>query len=584
QFLKALYGDRLITFNLEAHYWECDLAQVKAAALTDNVVEFMAVQLQKLPVETQEMLKLAACIGNSFDLTTLAIVSEKSPVDVAANLWKALQSGLILPISETYKFFQSKDSQDTYAKKDIAVPYKFLHDRVQQAAYSLIPEDFKRKTHLKIGQLLLQNISKSEREERIFEILNQLNVGVELVVEPDQRNQLAQLNLIAGQKARTANAYAASFEYLTVGISLLASDSWIQSYDLALRLHESAAEAAYLSSNFEAMEQLVKVVLQQAKTLLDKVKIYDVRIQGYGAQNELRKALDTALEILQVLGVSFPEIPGEIDIQQTLAETMSLWTGQSPSSLIDLPEMVTPETIAAMQVLSSVILIAYQVCPELFVLGVLKQVSLSLQNGNTDLSAHAYACYGCILCSMVGEIEAGFQFGELSLTLLERLKSKDLKAKSLYVVSAIVTHWKKFIGSTLNPLLNAYTSALESGDLSHAAWAAYMYGYHSYFIGGELSELEQKMAAYSKQLDRIGQVSLMQMNDICRQATLNLMGMAENHLELRGNAYDEKIMLPLHQETNNHTLMCKYYMQKLILCYLFGDEVTALKVADLTNS
>lgn len=498
---------------------------------------------------------MAACIGNQFNLETLAIVSQQSEMKTTTTLWRALREGFILPQSEVYKFYIGQEHQVDREEVSQAVNYKFLHDRVQQAAYSLIPENQKQITHWQIGQLLLHNTSKTEREERIFEIVNQLNIGVDLITELEQRNELAQLNLIAGRKAKAANAYAASFEYLMLGIKLLAPDSWLQSYDLTLALHESAAEAAYLDNNFEVMEGLIEVVLQQTPTLLDRVKVYDVKIQGYGGQNELRQAVDTALIILKALGVTLPETPNQFDIQQALAQTKGFWAGKDPLDLIALPEMDMAEFQAAMQILSSIIPIAYQVSPELFVLGVLKQVDLSVQYGNTELSAHAYACYGCILCSMTGEIESGFQFGQLSLALLEKFKSKELKGKSLYVVSAIVTHWQELISLTLKPLLNAYNYALESGDLSHAAWAIYMYGYHSYFMGRELSELGQEMAAHSEQLRQIRQESVIQVHNICRQAVLNLMGMNDNPLELSGSAYDEQIMLQLCQEASNQTII-----------------------------
>jgi predicted ATPase len=224
QFLKSLHEDGLIEFNFEARYWQCDIARVRTLALTDDVVAFMALQLRKLPTRTQEVLKLAACIGNQFDLATLAIVDENSPVETASALWKALQEGLILPISEVYKFYQAegnsksvigngKESDKLPITYDQLPKYKFLHDRVQQAAYSLIPEEQKRSTHLKIGQLLLEKTPEADREERIFDIVNHLNVGVELITQEAQREHLARLNLVAGKKAKAATAYAAAVEY-----------------------------------------------------------------------------------------------------------------------------------------------------------------------------------------------------------------------------------------------------------------------------------------------------------------------------------------------------------------------------------
>ncbi len=221
--------------------WQFDIAQVRALAVTDDVVEFMAIQLQKLPKSTQDILKLAACIGNQFDLATLAIVHEKSQGETAADLWKALQEGLIIPITKIYKFFQDTESVEFIQNTDLAVPYRFLHDRVQQAAYFLIPEDHKKLTHLKIGQLLLRNTSEGEKEEKIFDIVNQLNIGTELIGYQNERNELAQLNLIAGRKAKASTAYFATIKYLDMGRKLLAKDSWKTSYELTLFLYVEAS-------------------------------------------------------------------------------------------------------------------------------------------------------------------------------------------------------------------------------------------------------------------------------------------------------------------------------------------------------
>ena len=219
QFLKALHEDGEIAFDRDRRYWECDIAQVNTLALTDDVVEFMALQLQKLPSETQQVLKLAACVGNQFDLATLAIVSEQSPTDAATTLWKALQEGLILPSSQIYKFFQGAEKSDT--QNTVNPKYRFLHDRVQQAAYSLIPEDQQQSTHLAIARLLRQNTPDAELEANIFEIVNHWNRAIALLVDPLEKINLAQLNLIAGNKAKAANAYEPALTYCRTGLALL---------------------------------------------------------------------------------------------------------------------------------------------------------------------------------------------------------------------------------------------------------------------------------------------------------------------------------------------------------------------------
>ncbi|WP_341739531.1 SpoIIE family protein phosphatase [Microcoleus sp. CAWBG640] len=303
----------------------------------------MATQLQKLPENTQNVLKLAACIGNQFDLTTLAIVHEKSQAETAADLWRALQESLIIPITESYKFFQDSESVEVAQGSELSVPYRFLHDRVQQAAYFLIPESQKQSTHLKIGQLLLSNIPPEEREEKIFDIVNQLNIGVELINHQTERNELACLNLMAGRKAKTSTAYTAAKRYLTVGLELLAADSWLEQYHLTLALHEEAAEAAYLCGDFIAIEQLADLVLEQARTLLDKVKVYEVKIQAAIAQGNIKEGIKIGLVVLNLLGVILPEEPNQLDIQKGLEETAALYAREKIENLIHLPEITSSE-------------------------------------------------------------------------------------------------------------------------------------------------------------------------------------------------------------------------------------------------
>ncbi|MBE9561375.1 MAG: AAA family ATPase, partial [Proteobacteria bacterium] len=249
EFLKSLYDEELLTFNVKQ--WQWDIAKIATKDMTDNVIELMVNKIEKLPVDTIEILKLAACIGNKFNLKTLSTIYQHSHSETLTCLWKAIEENLVLPLDEDYR-------QST-------AYFKFQHDRIQQAAYSLIGDLQKSQLHLQIGRLLLNN------PEQIFEIADHLNLGIQLINSQIERNEVARLNLQAGKKALTATAYEAAANYLQMGITLLDEKSWHQHYELTLNLYIKGAETAYLNGNFKLMDKLAQTVLDHAQNLLDKV-------------------------------------------------------------------------------------------------------------------------------------------------------------------------------------------------------------------------------------------------------------------------------------------------------------------------
>ncbi|CBN54342.1 trifunctional serine/threonine-protein kinase/ATP-binding protein/sensor histidine kinase [Kamptonema sp. PCC 6506] len=580
QFLKALHSDRLISFDWELRHWQCDIAQVRALVITDDVVEFMALQLQKLPTETQDILKLAACIGAQFDLDTLAVISEKLAEVAATALWKALQEGLIIPTTEIYKFFTQSDSVSV-ADAAANPTYRFLHDRVQQAAYSLIPDSLKQATHLKIGQQLLKATPLVERDGKLLEIVNQLNQGAELIASPKDRHELATLNLAVAQKVKLSTAYRAAMEYLTKGIQLLPSDGWQQSYKLTLGLYELAAEVSCLSGEFQQMEHFVDTVFKQAQKLLDKVKVYEIKVLAYVAQSQQLKAIETALSVLKLLGVMFPQEPTQTDIVQSLQETQEMLAGKQLETLLELPEMLDQEAMAAIRILASMTAGVYVAVPALLPLVVFKQVQLSVQYGNAAVSSSAYAWYGVILCGIMGEIEAGNQAGELALALLLRFKSNEFKASTYNLVYPFVKPWKYHIQASLKPLVEGYHSGLENGALEYAGYCAWNYCYLSFFSGKELSVLQQEMMGYSQALGQLKQVAYNYVR-IFYQSVLNLLGQCECPWQIQGKVYNEEIILS-QQKVDDLYELAVLYVSKLILCYLFQKWESAKDVADSTK-
>ncbi|BAY82451.1 multi-sensor signal transduction multi-kinase [Calothrix parasitica NIES-267] len=583
QFLKSLYEDGLIKFDFDTSSWECDITQVRGLALTDDVVEFMALRLQKLPEATQNVLKLAACIGNQFDLATLAIVCEKSVAETAVDLWKSLQEGLILPQSEVYKFYLDSETDNQELQNEqienYNSKYKFLHDRVQQAAYYLIPQKQKQKTHYDIGKLLLNNTAESDLEKNIFEIVNQLNIGIDLITNAVEQNQLAKLNLMAGCKAKAATAYSSAMNYLTSGINLLLPTSWEDCYELTLRLYQEAVEAAYLTTKFEEMNQLVKEIHNSAKTLLDRIKVYEVEIQAHMAQNQYLEAIDTGFQVLKLLGIDFPEAPTQSDIEAGMAKTFANLAGRNPLELVDIPVMSDDSKIAALRILNCVFPCAYQAAPQLLALLVMEQVNLSMTYGNSPISASGYGSWALILCGIVGDIETGYQFGQLALSLLERFNSKEIQAGTIFLVNADVRHYREHVRETLASLQSSYSIGLETGDVKFAALATNIYIYHSYLSGNNLLEVNQKIDNYNQFLYQFKQTNNIYVSQQLQQAITNLLTQVESPYKLTGEVYNQEEMLPVHQQGNDATTIYYVYFNQLTLNYLFGNFEQALKYA-----
>ncbi|WP_235526504.1 hybrid sensor histidine kinase/response regulator [Nostoc piscinale] len=575
QLLKSLHQENLLFFNFDTACWQWNIDTIKDIAITDNVVELMVNQIQKLSLKTQKLLQLAACIGDKFNLDILSIVNQKSWTETAKELWEALQAGLVLPLDSAYKIPLVLTEQQA----EIQISYKFLHDRVQQASYSLIPDGEKKITHFTIGQLLLQKISPEEQKEHIFYLVNHLNYGIDSLTSNWEKYELVELNLIAGKKAKDTAAYESAMGYLKIGLSLLNNSSWQQQYELTLNVHQQAVEVAFLSGDFEQMELLAGVVLQQAKTQLEKVKIYELRIKSCEVQRKLMAAVQLGLQVLEMLGVKLNQAPTDLDIQQAIQETTNYLAGKQIKDLINSPTITDPHKLAAMRLIASLVPAAYQSAPKLFILMACKQVNLSIQYGNMPFSASGFADFGVVFSGLCQDIDAAYQVGQLALNLLENLDTYEVKSQVLFKVATFIIHWKHHVKDTLPLLEAAYFSGLEAGDLVHTGYSASNKCQYAFWSGAELSSLEQEMARYSQAIAQIHQETALKWHQVFHQAVLNLLGLSENPCLLIGEAYNEAELLAIHIQSNERTIIHYVFLNKLILCYLLGDFYQAVENA-----
>ncbi|WOB42572.1 AAA family ATPase [Thermoleptolyngbya oregonensis NK1-22] len=502
QFLKSLYKDGYIHFNHDRYYWECDIVQVNARSLTDDVVEFMMLQLQKLPNEVQHVLKLAACIGNQFDLSTLAIISEQSVTDAATVLWEALKEGLIIPTTQVYKFFQGEQTE----KAATANPsYRFFHDRVQQAAYSLIDEARRQETHHHIGQLLIEKLPQAEQEERLFDIVNHMNAGFHLSNQKSHSLQeiqskqikLAELNLAAGRKARLSTAYDAAINYLKTGISLLACDAWKTEYSLMFQLHRNLAEVQLSQGNYPELETTTEEALKHIAIASDRADIEVIRIIQNTLQGNYKEAIQISLNALSDLGIKVDHSRlSEINQREFLAIEQKL-EHQTIHDLIHLHLATDPLVQASIKVLMAVEPVVYITGDiETYSFASLKATRLSLEHGNTVESIKAYANYGFLLGLVQKQYQQGYEFIDFAVQLSHKLKSRSQQCKACLLLGAWAQVWAKPIVGAANVNYEGFLAGVDAGEIQFAGYNLFGNIFNRIFQGEPLGSIKLDLEKY----------------------------------------------------------------------------------------
>ena len=575
QFLTSLHEDELIIFDLTSGRWHADLPGIRNTRITDNVVDLMTTKIHRFAPEAQDILKIAACIGTSFDLSTVSVVSGHARTAAAKIIDSLLVEGVLVPIGDAYKY--------VHDKSDRKVKYRFLHDRVQQAAYSLIDPADKTRFHLKIGRLLLAQASAEEQEERLFEMVNHINMGLGLVTDENEKIRFASLGLRAGKKAKASAAYRASFDYLRQALRNQGPDWWEEHYELTFSLHTQFAESAYLCGRLDLMADHVAQVRAKARNLLDEVVVLEIEILGNMTSGKPLEGIDIGLDTLRLLGLNIKRKPSVLDVLVRLISAKMALMGKTPENLILLPEATDPKAIAAKRILTTLGSPAYLANKELYVCVVLSALELSLKKGNDALSAGPYSAYGVLLCSVLGDIELGYRYGQLALSILDKFDGKRFKGMLQFITNTFIFHWKDPIGDTLPKFQRSYGLALEAGDYVFAGHSAANFCYHGLHAAKPLGELSTDMRNYAKKMEEFNHLaSSTNTLLIFHQTVENLRGNNSDPMTLTGEIYNAEQMLPVHMEQGDRINVWDVYSNSLMLCYLFEDYPGALAWAEKT--
>jgi PAS domain S-box-containing protein len=448
QFLTALREEHLLEFDAHKGIWTWDLDRIQARGFTDNVVDLMVGKLERLSAGTQETLKQLACLGNGAEVGTLALVHGTSEEQVHADLWDAVRLEFIVRLERSYKF---------------------VHDRIQEAAYLLIPEELRAATHLRIGRLLTAHTPRETREQVIFEIVNQLNRGAALITSRDEREELAELNLVAGRRARASSAYASALKYLNAGAPLLADDCWERRYELIFALEWHRAECEFLTGEMAAATERLTMLSSRATGTVERASVACLHMNLFTMLNQSDRAVTVGLDYLRHLGVEWSPHPTKEEARREYERIWLQLGSRAIEELFDLPLMTDPASRATLDVLTMVLLPAKFTDSNLYCLAICWAVNLSLEHGNSDGSCIPYVSLGVIAGPHFGNYKAGFQFGRLGYELVDRRGLNRFLARTYVIFGNHVMPWTKHVKASRDLLRRAFDAANKSGDLAYTA-------------------------------------------------------------------------------------------------------------------
>ena len=471
QFFSALAEEGLLTFDHGEGRWSWDMNRIYAKGYTDNVVDLMVGKLNRLPVETQKALQQLACLGNSAELAMLRMVYQDSNEEMHGQLWEAVRTGLI---------FRSEDS------------YRFLHDRVQEAAYSLIPQEVRAETHLRIGMLLAAHTPPEKLEEGIFEIVNQINRGSHLITSTEERERVAELNFIAGRRAKTSAAYASALKYLAAGRALLTEETWDHNYELIFSIEFDTAECELLTADMVAAEKRLSMLVGRAKSNHDVAIVTRLRLTLYTTLDRNDRAVEVCLEYLRRGGTDWSPHPTSDEAQREYDRIWSQLGSRLIEDLIDLPLMTNPDVLDVLDVLTEVVAPALFSDENLCSLVICRMVNLSLEYGNSNGSCFAYVWFAIIAGPRFGNYMDGCRFGRLGYDLVEKRGLKRFQGRTYMSFGGVVVPWTRHVLAGRDLVRRAFDAANEMGDLTFAAYSRSQLNTNLLAAGDQLAEVQRE--------------------------------------------------------------------------------------------
>lgn len=570
RFLESLYERGLLSLESANSKWQWDLKAIEAEPITDNVVEFMARLIGELQPGSQQVLKAAACVGNSFELATLASALKTSRQNVLEELRAPLEESLVFPLDGDF-WYASEANEMNFS-------YKFAHDRVQQAAYAMLSEDDAAELHLRLGRFMRSHPDEDYRRDQLFATVAHLDRATRLM-DQDEKREFCRLTLEAGRRAAASAAFEPAHHYYQKAQRELHDEAWDNDYDLALAVHLEGARAAYLGGHYELMERNLEQIGHHARQTLQLVEAQEIKIQALISRQKLPEAVYLALQVSRDLGYPIPEAPSSEETQRAVEETLALLAGQDAESLGALCDATDPVVLTALRVQNSIIAASYLGVPSLFPVLCCKMVQYTLSAGTSPHAVYAFSALG-VVCLSLNLVEIGYRIGQMSLAMLQRWDVQAVEVKNLHVVGGIVNAYVEPLRTILDNHRLVYRMGIESGDLEYAAWGLHNELANSFWAGIQLDELASTMSHHVAVLEHYKQMPALACTLPLVQLVKNLREEVEHPAQLLSSSYDEEKHLEELVQMNTRGAVFCVAMAGVVTRYLFGEAEAALARAD----
>ncbi len=585
QFLTYLFEEGLLFIDTQKGIWSWTIDKIQELDVSENVIELLIVKLKKCSEETQELLEIAACIGNNFDVRMIAKIADKPLNQVTSKLLEAIEEGLILPSDELQSllWIESKEFSENGGIKTPSKAFKFMHDKVQQAAYQLMNEEKRKTTHYKIGLFLLQKYKDEQLEEHIFDVMAQLNHAADLIREPNERHEYAKMNLLATEKAMRTVAYGTALNFIKVGIAFLPKNHFETDYELSHKLYLLGAEANYLLFNFDEASRLFDLILSYAKTESEKISVYTLKVKLYISSANYKEAIRWSRIGLKMLGINLPTGNFKFHVVKEFFVLQMRMFGKEIDSLATLPVIKNQMQVNIINLLYLLIPPAYLTSKDFFAFIVLKGLTLSLKYGNAPMTPYIYASYGIIQNAIFENFKSSFAYGKLALELIQKFENQEFVPATKFIVGTFLNPTQRHLRTSVDILQTGYEMGTSTGDFINAVFCQGMMVTDKYLTAYNIDELWPEVLECIEYVSRIKSHNRGYVFNTLKQVILALRGETYNPSSMQTDEFNEEAFLQMLRDNNFLITLYFAYTFKMQLCYLFENYEQAIEFGTKTD-